>query len=288
RRTRSVFLPSAPKNQIRTNVLLVDEGLLPLLELKFLAGRNFKATDVKDEASVVVVSKALADKLYPGGDALNRNLLYADEKRKIIAIVDDIDNPSRRANKYMLYSPVQLDRLKFIVKRKSNVVLERATLARAVNQFDSKVRIFSFYTLSELHDDILARDFATAAITIVLSVLTLFLASGGLYGVLSYGIKMRRYELGVRMAIGAKPIHIILQVLADNAKAIGLGLFLSLVIIVFVVTGEYRIGNEALELGVSSTLMAVTLTLLVSLLISILSLKGVANKSPISSLRLDD
>ena len=99
---------------------------------------------------------------------------------------------------------------------------------------------------------------------------------------------MRQYQLGVRMAIGANPIHIVTQVLSDNAKAIGFGLMLSIIAILFVTTGSFHLGSKPLQLGILPTLIAMLITVTLSLLVSLLALNGVANKAPVNSLRLTD
>ncbi|NQY33987.1 MAG: ABC transporter permease [Alteromonadaceae bacterium] len=288
RMSRSVFLPGAPKNHIRTNVLIVDNDYLPLMEHKVLKGRNFSHSQVKDKADVAIISKALADALYPDNSALNKYLLYFDKQLKIIAIIENIYNPSKWISKKMIFLPSYTSQLNFIVKRQPNIELSKSTLAKAIGQFDHNVRIFSYNTMTEILENKLARDIAIAAITVVLSILTLFLAAVGLYGVLSYGIKMRQYELGVRMAIGANPIHIVTQVLSDNAKAIGFGLMLSIIAILFVTTGSFHLGSKPLQLGILPTLIAILITVTLSLLVSLLALNGVANKAPVNSLRLTD
>ncbi|NQY64058.1 MAG: hypothetical protein HRT38_10065 [Alteromonadaceae bacterium] len=214
--------------------------------------------------------------------------MYFGKQQKIISVVANVDNPSKWVSKKMIFLPDYTSRLRFIIKRQPNIELSKSTLAKAIKQFDHNVRIFDYHSMTEILENKLARDIAIAAITVVLSLLTLFLASVGLYGVLSYGIKMRQYELGVRMAIGANPIHIVTQVLSDNAKAIGFGLMFSTIAILFVATDSFSLGKMPLQLGVLPTLMAILITVTLSLLVSLLALNGVANKTPSNSLRLTD
>jgi putative ABC transport system permease protein len=75
---------------------------------------------------------------------------------------------------------------------------------------------------------LLAPERLAAYLTIVLALLTLGLAAIGIYGVLNYSVQLRQFELGIRMAIGAPPYSIFLQILKDNlvplVAGIGLGL----------------------------------------------------------------
>lgn len=289
RMTRSVFHPDRPKDHVRTNVLISDKDFQNVFSQKLINGRQFTEAEVKDEAKVAILSESLARALYGNESAaINQTMIYASDMYKIVAVVADINNPSSTSREEVLYLPGELNRLSFALKRKAQVNLNKLSLSKVIKVHDSKFRIFSYYTFDELHSRILKRDIATAAITFAISILTLLLASIGLYGVLSYNVKMRQYELGVRMAIGASPLQIVTRVILDNSKAIAWGSSISILIIIVTGLGNFKLGFENFEIGIYPSIVSMLVTLILSLIISLVSLNGVANRMPIHSLRNTD
>jgi ABC-type antimicrobial peptide transport system permease subunit len=80
-----------------------------------------------------------------------------------------------------------------------------------------------FHTIPELLSDELGRDRVTARIATLFGLMALILASIGLYGVLSYGVSRRVGEIGVRLALGARPIGIVRLIVRDALRVVGLG-----------------------------------------------------------------
>jgi ABC-type antimicrobial peptide transport system permease subunit len=141
-------------------------------------------------------------------------------------------------------------------------------------------------TLNEQRDKLLFTHYTTAITTAVLAVLTFFLATIGLYGVLSYATKMRRFELGTRIAIGAKRKDIINLIIKDNAGAVGIGFVISLITLLGLAIGF----SDALASYIN--LQLISLFSITLLLISVMSLftcywplRAIINKPVIHSLR---
>ncbi|WP_125561135.1 ABC transporter permease [Pseudoalteromonas rubra] len=289
RMTRSVLHPDRPNDYIRTNVLISDNDLQKVFSQKTITGRQFTEMEVRNNSNVVMVSQTLAKALY--GDefsAINQPLMYSGVTYKIISVVEDVNNPSGRAFDEMLYLPSEVEKLSFVVKRQGEAPLSKQSLQNLVSDYDNNFRVFLYYSMEDLHYRILKRDVATAVITISLSILTLLLAAIGLYGILSYNVKMRQYELGVRMAIGANPMHIVKDVLKDNSKAIIWGVVISVMAMLLFEVAKRKVDFTNFNVDLFPSLSAIALTLLLSIMISIISLNGVANRSPVYSLRNDD
>jgi ABC-type antimicrobial peptide transport system permease subunit len=117
-----------------------------------------------------------------------------------------------------------------------------------------------------------------------------FLLAGiGLYGILSYGTQLRRFELGARMAIGATRKHLLSMIINDNTKAVVIGFIGSVVLFAFSYIGmsEYIqpfITWQALPMVIAS----LVLIILVTLFACYWPLRRFINKPAIYSLRGSD
>jgi ABC-type antimicrobial peptide transport system permease subunit len=149
--------------------------------------------------------------------------------------------------------------------------------------------LFSLETLDSLKKNRLFTQYTTATTTSALAIITLFLASVGLYGILSYSTQMRRFELGTRMAIGAKRKDLVGLIIKDNLWVIVLGIVLSVVVML----GIYIVYSNALFAYMSIDLLSIFLTTLLSIaLLSLFAcywpLRQYINQPAIHSLRGSD
>jgi ABC-type antimicrobial peptide transport system permease subunit len=142
----------------------------------------------------------------------------------------------------------------------------------------------------ELLDDqrtaLLFTQYTTAITSAALAVITFFLAAIGLYGILSYSTQMRRFEIGTRLAIGAKRFDLIRLIIKDNLSSVILGMILSLLILV----GLYLGFSEQLASYINITLVylfiiTVALISLISLFACYWPLRPFINRPAIHSLR---
>lgn len=123
--------------------------------------------------------------------------------------------------------------------------------------------------LTTHHKLLLARDKLAAVTTAALAILAVGLAAIGVYGVLSYSIQSRRFELGIRMAIGATPTMIYSRIFKDNFVPVLAGLALALVsfavLRIWAQQEHYNLPFNVLALFVP-VILIITLTALTSLL----------------------
>ena len=140
--------------------------------------------------------------------------------------------------------------------------------------------------VAEIHKKLLFSQRATAITTGTLALLTIFLAALGLYGILSYSTQIRRFEIGTRLALGAKRGDIIKLIVFDNALAVTLGIVIS----TFVLFALWLGFNEQLPNMINVTLLPLfLLTLLLIIVIAFnacyLPLRKYINKPAQYSLR---
>jgi ABC-type antimicrobial peptide transport system permease subunit len=188
-----------------------------------------------------------------------------------------------------VYTPASLATRQMTLKLRDGQKLSREQVVTAINNVSSLYALFSVDTLASEKMKRLFTQYTTAITTAVLAIITLFLASVGLYGILSYGTQMRRFELGTRMAVGAKRKDLVGLIVKDNVWVILLGFASSLV----VVLGIYIAYKEVLSAYMSVDLLPMFMTSILSIaLLSLFAcywpLRQYINHPAIHSLRGSD
>ena len=124
-----------------------------------------------------------------------------------------------------------------------------------------------------------------AILTMSLIVLALSLAAAGIYGVLSYSVQMRRYELGIHLSLGAHTGQVIKMVLKQSMQPVVLGVILGGVLAGI----GYLVGNRLLAMQItgeiSVLLLAIPVMVVISILACYLPVRSVVSSDPLKALR---
>ncbi len=253
----------------------VDHKYFDMIGQPLVQGDNFTLTHRRDGVNVMIVNQAFAKQLKADGDVLGMQISTGrPEPFKVIAIVKDIsipgvtaiDNDNVTDGVPRVYIPNRLGGQSFILKLKSGQSVSRQQLAKLLAEVDSRYSVFSFNSDAEILTRSLFAEITTAVTTAVLASLVFLLAGIGLYGILSYGTQLRRFELGARMAIGAKRKHLILLIISDNSKAVLAGFVGSILLfaIAYIGLSEYIqpfLNWQVLPMVLASLVLIVLVTL---------------------------
>jgi ABC-type antimicrobial peptide transport system permease subunit len=123
------------------------------------------------------------------------------------------------------------------IRVKPKQSLSRQQVVNMLANISSEYVLFSFEALTISQYKLLSTQYITVFTTSVVALITLFLAGLGLYGILSYSAQMRRFELGTRLALGAKGKDIIKLIFTDNASMILLGILSSVLVMLLLYLG---------------------------------------------------
>jgi ABC-type antimicrobial peptide transport system permease subunit len=138
------------------------------------------------------------------------------------------------------------------LKLSPNQTITREQVIATIKDVSNSYSLFRFQVLSQKKDDQLFTQRSTATSTSTLTIITLFLAGVGLYGILSYSTQARRFEIGTRMAIGAKRNNLIGLIVRDNTTVIAIGILMSLVTMLTI----YILNKESLASYVDMSLIS--------------------------------
>jgi len=269
---------------------MVDHNYFDLIELPLVKGNFFaEQNDPKYLITELILSESLAKHLFPNKNPLGEILqIQATQPLKVVGIVKDYHSPGRDSDRsyrrYYLPYAVFSD-LGFDIKLKTGALLNKSNLLPLLQAIDPKLRIQEINTHSEMHATLIYRHKLTAGITLVLALLALLLAAAGIYGVLNYSTQMRKYELGVHLAMGAKTHRIKNMVLKESIQPILFGIVVSTVITVLIYLVVRQQLTTDIEFNVFALLSTIPIMLFVSLIACYLPVNKVVNEDPVKALR---
>jgi predicted permease len=255
-------------------------------------GRFFTAAEEEGSAHVAIINEAMARRYFPGQNPIGLRYSLGSNPPTWIEIVgvagDAKYNDLRQSDVPLAYYPwrqVGTPSLGGIIVRANG---DTGQLVNALRQALAGVHPDLFRqarTLSSQIDESLVRERMLARLSGFLGLLALLVASVGLYGVLSYGVTRRTSEIGVRVALGARPSSVVSMVLRETLGlvAIGLAAGTALALAVSRLAKSFLYGlepNDPTILAVSALTLAA-----VAVLASCLPARRAAEVDPLIALR---
>lgn len=253
---------------------IVSPGFFRALHISLVKGRLFTRSDGPDSAPVAIISKSLAERYFPGRNPLGRQIKFGTSSyvahwATIVGIVSDVKYQwAQRQIVPALYEPnSQSARAEsYLLVRAAGDVSSLVARSRArIATIDPDLPVYDAQPLSRVISDSMVGLGYVAVMMAVLGLIALVLASVGVYGVMSFSVAERTHEIGIRLALGARPGEVLRLMLrrglwlAVIALLIGLpvalGLSRLLVSLVFGVSAN----DPGTFMVVSTVLVLVTL-----------------------------
>jgi putative ABC transport system permease protein len=266
-----------------------------VMQIPLRRGRLLTAADGTDALPVMLVSETTAKNLWPGDDPLGQRVRIGGPDtplRTIVGVVGDVhhyrlDEPAR-PQMYLPQPQVTDSFLVLTVKSSLSAPSRLAPSIRAVvRSLDPAVPVYEAAMLS----DLVSRSYAARRFVLVLlsgfAGIALLLAAVGLYGVVSYAVSRRTREVGLRVALGARPGHILRMVFGSGLRtiAIGLGTGLLGALLVTRFLESLLFGVEPTDVGTLAT--AIGALALVTLAAHLVPVRRALRVDPAVALRHD-
>jgi len=216
----------------------VSPDYFRVMGIRLLNGRGFTEQDNSGAPGVAIVSKSVARTLWPGENPVGMRITMEDNPKPkdwltIVGVVDDVrqqrltDQPQPA-----IYQPYQqvtrpffLSHMSFVIRTAAKPQSVAAAMRGALHDVDKNQPV-SIAAMTDLSDAATAETWFQTRLISIFSLLALFLAAIGIYGVLAFAVTERTREIGIRMALGAQKGDITRMLLNRSLGLVMVGLLL--------------------------------------------------------------
>jgi putative ABC transport system permease protein len=230
--------PIPPRPELPNSAMTpVSANYFETMGIRLLKGRAFTSADRADSAPVVVINETLARRIWPGEDPIGKRLKEGRAEsqmpwREVVGVVSDVKlNGVERETPMQTYLPLAQRPNPFfglVVRTAGDPLQLAATVERTMHSVDKDLPVFGIRSMDQLLGNSMAQRRLTLTLLVSFAVLALLLAAVGIYGVISYSVRQRTHELGIRMALGARTVDVLKLILAQGLKLTLLGVVIGL------------------------------------------------------------
>ena len=203
------------------------------LRIPVVTGQVYSESDTADTSRVVVVSRSMAERFWPKGDALGQRIKLgvADPSEPwmtVIGVVEDVRqnwwNPAPRPTIYEPYLQAPRTTMVFLLRATSDPTTHTANVRDIVRGADAGIAVTEVNTLENEITDSIAIVRIMGVLMAVFGGVAIVLASLGVYGMMAETVTRHTREIGIRLALGAQPREVMRMVLENALKMVGIGL----------------------------------------------------------------
>jgi predicted permease len=270
---------------------IVGPRYFSTMRIPMVSGREFTEQDARGAAPALVINETMAQRYWPGRDALGGRVRMGKEDYTVIGIASDIKygqlNEAPQPFMYLALDQNFTSTAIVHVRSASPPASTLNAIREIVRTLDPNLPLFDARTVEEHMRTAVFAQRMGANLLGVMGILAVVLAAVGLYGVIAYAVSQRTQEMGIRLALGARPGDLLKMVLRQGMTITGIGLAVGLVL-AFAVSGFM----QALLPGIAPrdplTFIAVPLGLLViALVAALIPARRAGTVDPVVALRYE-
>ncbi len=246
----SIKLDPTQKLPTLNATMYMGEGLISTYGARLVAGRDFNADEYMDyddmradpnlqsKVGSVVITQAMAERLWPGDSALGKNIYLGDTSVRVIGVMQALIRPSLfmgdDAAQWTMVFPLRMSAAsasRYVLRAapgQRESVLEAA--AKQLRKADAHRIVLEKKTLDDIRSDFFQNDRAMAGILVGVIVALLVVTALGIVGLASFWVAQRRRQIGVRRALGATRRNILNYFQTENFLLATIGIVLGMVL----------------------------------------------------------
>jgi len=229
----------AGRDDLRARLRTAGPDYFATLGIPLLEGREFTEADRMTGEPVVIVSKSVAQKLFPGQDAVNRHVMWTDpllkfvgmssDPRRIVGVIDDVDDaniiPQPDLTIYLPFAQGPIFMAHLLVRTRNDDARELIpAITKTVRAMAATQPVERTGSLQDVRTEVLGDNRVNAIVFGGYAALALAISVVGVAGVLAFTVSWRTREFGIRLALGAPPRRILAGVLLDGVTIAAIGI----------------------------------------------------------------
>ena len=287
---------AAEDEEIFANAIVSMDGLFETLGIEPIAGRTMRRAEAIDVRSdVALVGASLAEFLWPGRNAVGGNLVMPGIGTwRVIGVVPDLqyeefgeDGPSTQLQVHIPYARAASRSMSVLVRASGDPALITSQVRQELARIDPTLAPYDIMTMTERRAYTTWPQRLYGDAFVAFGFISLVLALSGIYGVIAYSVGRRTREIGVRIALGARPNQVLQRVVASALKLAGIGAVVGLIAAV-----GFAQALKGILYGVSVSnpvpyFSVITLIMLAAALASYLPARRASRVDPSDALRVD-
>jgi putative ABC transport system permease protein len=228
---------------LRARFRSISPGFFETMGVPIVEGRDFRDTDRDGAERVVIISRSVAQRLFPGREAVDRHLQWTDgvmkfigistEPRRIIGVVPDVDDENIIPQPAMtVYQPSAQEGFngRLFVRAQNDPYALVPTITRTIHDMSADQPVERASSLEDIRTEVLTPDRLNAIVFGGFATLALLISVVGVAGVLAFSVSGRTREFGIRQALGAQPRSILAKVLSEGLVIAGAGVVAGVVV----------------------------------------------------------
>ncbi|MGA2538862.1 MAG: ADOP family duplicated permease [Terracidiphilus sp.] len=285
---------------LRARFRSVSPGFFGTLGVPLLEGRDFRDGDKQGSERVVIVSESVAKSLFPGQDAIGREMNWTDpvmkfigisyEPRQIVGVVPDIDDENIIPSPSMaIYQPSDQEgwQGRLFVRTKQDPYALVPAITRTIHEMSADQPVERASTLEDIRAEVLTPDRLNAVVFGGFAAVALLISVVGVAGVLAFSVSGRTREFGIRMALGAQPRNILTGVLLEGTVIAGIGVAAGMIVGIAFAGAIGRYVAEVHQPGALAFVVAAVVILAAAVIASAVPAARAARVNAVEALRAE-
>ncbi len=232
---RSIPRSELPASEYRAVAL----NYFRTMGIPLLKGRDFDERDSRQSTQVIVVNEDFAQRFFPGDDAIGKHIKpgmsNGEDKpawREIVGIVGSVHHLSLSSEPtpeyYVPHTQMPFDSMTIVARTEGDPRALISAVQREVRALDSELPVYNIKTLEECVAASVAQPRFNTVLLAIFAGIALVLTAVGLFGVMSYTVRQRTHEIGIRMALGAAETDVLKMVVRQGMTLAGIGMGIGL------------------------------------------------------------